>query len=47
MTTYQAAYELDQHQHTDLAHLALPDLIPPPPPADWALPEALRGRFAT
>ncbi|MBA4863806.1 DDE-type integrase/transposase/recombinase [Streptomyces sp. PSKA54] len=28
MTTTEAAHELDQHQHTDLAQLALPDLIP-------------------
>ncbi|MBC9715721.1 transposase [Streptomyces sp. TRM66268-LWL] len=44
-TATEAARELDQHQHTDLAALALPDLIPPaPPPADWAIPEALKAR---
>ncbi|WP_372404116.1 Mu transposase C-terminal domain-containing protein [Streptomyces luteireticuli] len=43
-TSTEAARELDQHQHLDLAALALPDLIPPaPPPADWAIPEALKA----
>ncbi|GAA2720689.1 MULTISPECIES: hypothetical protein [Streptomyces] len=45
MTTIAATRELDQYQHTDLADLALPDLIPPaPPPADWATPDALKAR---
>ncbi|MEU6768123.1 transposase family protein [Streptomyces sp. NPDC046853] len=40
-----AARELDQHQHQQPADLALPDLIPPaPPPAGWAIPEALKAR---
>ncbi|WP_353947331.1 transposase family protein (plasmid) [Streptomyces sp. HUAS MG91] len=46
-TAAAAARELDQHQHqyTDLADLALPDLIPPAaPPADWAIPDALKAR---
>lgn len=44
-TATEAAQELDQHQHTDLAALALPDLISPaPPPADWAIPDALKAR---
>lgn len=44
-TATEAARELDQEQHTDLAALALPDLIPPaPPPADWAIPAALKAR---
>ncbi|WP_394438700.1 Mu transposase C-terminal domain-containing protein [Streptomyces sp. SGAir0957] len=46
-TSTEAARELDahQHQHIDLADLALPDLIPPaPPPDDWAIPAALKAR---
>lgn len=45
ITAPDAARELAQQHHTDLAALALPDLIPPaPPPADWATPDALKAR---
>ncbi|WUV40281.1 Mu transposase C-terminal domain-containing protein (plasmid) [Streptomyces sp. NBC_01483] len=45
VTAAEAARELAQHRHTDLATLALPDLIPPAsPPADWATPDALKAR---
>ncbi|MFC7310808.1 Mu transposase C-terminal domain-containing protein [Streptomyces monticola] len=45
LTASEAARELDQHDHRDLAALALPDLIPPAPPPDaWATSNALKAR---
>ncbi|WP_435972218.1 Mu transposase C-terminal domain-containing protein [Streptomyces sp. Qhu_M48] len=44
ITAAEAARELGRHHHTDLAALALPDLIPPmPPPAAWATSDALKA----
>ncbi|WUQ36813.1 AAA family ATPase [Streptomyces sp. NBC_00234] len=44
VTAIEASHELVSSEHTDLAALALPDLIPPsPPPADWNTPTALRA----
>ncbi|WP_241788074.1 Mu transposase C-terminal domain-containing protein [Streptomyces sp. PRh5] len=45
LTTAQAEAELAQAAGTDLAELALPDLIPPAaPPADWRTPPSLATR---
>ncbi|MFE9016337.1 Mu transposase C-terminal domain-containing protein [Streptomyces cyaneofuscatus] len=45
LTTAQAEAELAQTAGTDLAQLALPDLIPPAaPPADWRTPPSLAAR---
>lgn len=45
VTASDASRELARHQHSDLAALALPDLIPPAaPPADWATPDTLKAR---
>ncbi|MFF4534495.1 Mu transposase C-terminal domain-containing protein [Streptomyces sp. NPDC001407] len=45
VTATEAARELAQHPEADLTALALPDLIPPaPPPADWAISDALKAR---
>ncbi|MFE9890639.1 Mu transposase C-terminal domain-containing protein [Streptomyces scopuliridis] len=45
VTAAEAIRELARHHENDLAHLALPDLIPPaPPPADWATPDTLKAR---
>ncbi|GAA2289044.1 hypothetical protein GCM10010145_69220 [Streptomyces ruber] len=45
ITAAEATRELARHHDNDLAHLALPDLIPPaPPPADWATPDTLKAR---
>ncbi|MFJ9777888.1 Mu transposase C-terminal domain-containing protein [Kitasatospora sp. NPDC101157] len=42
-TAAEATRELSRHHESDLAALALPDLIPPaPPPADWPTPVAVR-----
>lgn len=42
LTTAQAEAELAQSADTDLAQLAMPDLIPPAaPPADWRTPASL------
>jgi putative transposase len=42
-TVAEMARELSRHREGDLAALALPQLIPPaPPPADWAVPSALK-----
>ncbi|AUY53699.1 Mu transposase C-terminal domain-containing protein [Streptomyces sp. CB01881] len=42
-TAAEAARELSRHHESDLAALALPDLIPPaPPPADWPTPATLK-----
>ncbi|WP_437115636.1 transposase [Streptomyces griseoviridis] len=42
LTTAQAEAELAQTADTDLAQLAMPDLIPPAaPPADWRTPASL------
>ncbi|MET7534132.1 hypothetical protein ABZS91_31300 [Streptomyces goshikiensis] len=47
LTTAQAEAELAQDAGTDLAQLALPDLIPPAaPPADWRTPPYLVTRTA-
>jgi putative transposase len=44
VTASEASREL-AHHHSDLAALALPDLIPPTaPPADWVTPDALKAR---
>jgi len=44
ITASEAARELAYADHTDLAALALPDLIPPsPPPADWRTPTGVRA----
>lgn len=43
VTATEAGRELTHADHTDLAALALPDLIPPsPPPADWRTPTGAR-----
>ncbi|GAA0906650.1 Mu transposase C-terminal domain-containing protein [Streptomyces asiaticus] len=45
LTTAQAEAELAQAAGTDLAELALPDLIPPAaPPADWRTPPSFATR---
>ncbi|MEY9490978.1 hypothetical protein RKD26_006857 [Streptomyces calvus] len=42
LTTAQAEAELAQTADSDLAQLAMPDLIPPAaPPADWRTPASL------
>ncbi|MFF5483461.1 Mu transposase C-terminal domain-containing protein [Streptomyces sp. NPDC012935] len=44
VTAAQAERELAAADYTDVARLALPDLIPPaPPPAHWRTPPALAG----
>ncbi|MFC9810237.1 Mu transposase C-terminal domain-containing protein [Streptomyces griseoaurantiacus] len=47
LTTAQAEAELTRTADTDLAQLAMPDLIPPAaPPADWRTPPSLVTRNA-
>ncbi|PWK61822.1 putative transposase [Streptomyces sp. CG 926] len=47
VTAAEADQELDAAAHSDMATLALPDLIPPaPPPADWNTPASLRPSIA-
>ncbi|MFE7516020.1 Mu transposase C-terminal domain-containing protein [Streptomyces sp. NPDC057540] len=47
VTAAEADQELDAATHSDMATLALPDLIPPaPPPADWNTPASLLPSIA-
>jgi putative transposase len=45
ITTTEASRELARYEEGDLTALALPDLIPPPPPFDdWVTPDSLKAR---